>query len=324
VKQQDNGESRMSDDAGTLRILFKGSVPDGLDEIRGEFWDLGRMNPGDPRLAGYDLPATFHIDPDGPWPHPGQITAIVASAVEPASPPPAPSIRSMVLFPWRYVGQNITVTGQFGGRNLLGELPDAPAKSRYDFVLRSADAALWVTNMRPRGKDFELSLDTRIDTGRWVEVSGTLQQGRGLLWLDATAGGLKLAKAPIETPIESPIRVPVVPPPEVLFSAPAEDETDVALSASVRIQFSRDIDPTTIKGHVHVKYDEAETAVRGEPVTPTVEFTTQYTPGNRMLGIRFSNELERFRKIQVELDEGILGTDKQPLKPWTLTFQTGP
>ena len=35
--------------------------------------------------------------------------------------------------------------GQFAGRNLLGDLPDAPAQSQWDFVLRSADAAIWVT-----------------------------------------------------------------------------------------------------------------------------------------------------------------------------------
>jgi len=43
-----------------------------------------------------------------------------------------------------------------------------------------------VTNLRPRGKDFELALDARIDTGRWLEVQGTLQQGRGLQWLNAS------------------------------------------------------------------------------------------------------------------------------------------
>ena len=48
------------------------------------------------------------------------------------------------------------MVGQFGGRNLLGDLPDSPGQSRWDFVLRSADAAIWVTNLRPRGKDFEL------------------------------------------------------------------------------------------------------------------------------------------------------------------------
>lgn len=324
VKQQDNGEILLTDDAGSVRVVSKGSVPDGLDEVRGEFWDLGRLNADDPRLAGYDIRATFRVDPDGVWPRPGEVLALIATAVAPADPPPAPSIRAVVLSPSRYVGQTITLTGQFGARNLLGELPDAPARSRYDFVLRSADAALWVTNIQPRGRDFELALDTRIDTGRWVEVSGTVQQGRGLLWLDATPNSLKLAKAPDETPLEAPIRVPAAPAPEVLFSAPAADETDVPLSTTVRIQFSRDIDAATIKGHVQVKYDPTETALKGEPVVPTADFTTTYTAGTRMLQIRFAGDLERFSTIRVVLDEGILGTDKQALKPWTLTFQTGP
>ena len=71
----------------------------------------------------------------------------------------------------------MSVTGQFAGRNLLGDLPDAPAISRYDFVVRSADAAIWVTNLRPRGKDFELALDARIDTGRWVQLRACCSRG---------------------------------------------------------------------------------------------------------------------------------------------------
>ena len=98
----------------------------------------------------------------------------------------------------------MSITGPFSGRNLLGEMPDAPGKSRYDFVLRSTDAALWITNMRPKvkdaaGKDMELGLDARIDTGRWLTVRGTMQQSRGLLLLDAEAGSLSLAKPPTET-----------------------------------------------------------------------------------------------------------------------------
>ena len=324
MKLQDNGELRMTSDAASMRVIFRGSAPDGVDEVRGEFWDIGRLSAGDPRLAGYDLKALFKIDPEGAWPRPGQITTIVATAITPAVPASAPSIRNIVLYPSRYVDQKVTVTGQFGGRNLLGDLPDAPAQSRYDFVLRSADAAIWVTNIRPRGKDFELALDARIDTGRWLEVSGTLQQGRGLQWLDATAGSLKLTPAPKETTEDVPIRVPAAPPPEVVFSAPTGDETDVQLSTSVRIQFSRDIDPSTFKGRIAVKYSEAETRERGEIAAPPVEFTTQYLPGTRVLELKFANPLERFRIVTVDLQEGILGTDKQALKPWTLTFQTGP
>jgi hypothetical protein len=324
VSLLDSGDLMMTDDAGTVRVVFKGSAPEGLDEIRGEFWDIGRMHADDPRLAGYDLQRTFHVDPSGAWPRPGQVTAIVASAITAASPVSTPTIRAMVLYPDRYLDQKVTVTGQFAGRNLLGDLPDAPGKSRYDFVLRSADAAIWVINIRPKGKDFELALDARIDTGRWIEVSGALQQGRGLQWIDAVAGSLKLAKAPEDTAVqEAPIRVPAAPPPEVIFSAPTQDETDVQLSGNIRIQFSRDVNPATIKDHVRVTYDEAEIKARGGPEPPIAEFTTQYLPANRVLEIRFSKPLERLLTVHVELVEGILGTDKQPLIPWKLDFMTG-
>ena len=320
----DNGDLRLADESGAMHVVFRGATPDGPAEVRGEFWDVGRMNADDPRLAGYDLARTFHIDPEGSWPRPGAVTAIVASAVAETTPAGSATIRGIVLNPARFLDQKVTVTGQFAGRNLLGDLPDAPAKSRYDFVVRSADAAVWVTNLRPRGKDFELALDARIDTGRWVEVSGVLQQGRGMQWLDATGTTIALSKPPAETTAqEAPIRVPAAPAPEVVFSTPTSDETDVSPITSIRIQFSRDIAAPTLKGHVIVKYDDDETRLRGEPDTPTTEFTTQYLPGNRVLEIRFTRPLERTRKVYVELGDGILGMDQQPLVAWRLTFTTG-
>jgi hypothetical protein len=144
------------------------------------------------------------------------------------------------------------------------------------------------------------------------------------MWIDAEAGSLKLARPPQETTTtEEPIRVPMGPPPEVIFSTPTDDETDVSQGAHVRIQFSRDIDPASIKGHVRVRYLESQTVERGEPTTPAVEFTTQYNGANRVMEVRFAKPLERFRTVKVELVEGILGTDGQPLKPWTLTFSLG-
>jgi hypothetical protein len=229
----------------------------------------------------------------------------------------------------RYLDQKVAITGQFSGRNLLGDLPDAPAKSRYDFVLRSADAAIWVSNMRPKvkdanGRDIELGLDARIDTSRWLTVRGTVQQVRGLLVLDAEPGSLSLTKPPTETTTEDePIRVPAGPPPEVIFSAPTQEETDVLMATTVRIQFSRDIDPPTLKGRIRARYLESQSVERGEPTTPPVEFTLQYAGANRVLELRFAKPLERFRTIKIDLLDGILGTDQQPLKPWTLTFSLG-
>ena len=72
-----------------------------------------------------------------------------------------------------------------------------------------------------------------------------------------------------------------------------------------------------------MRYLEAQTAERGEPTTPTAEFTTQYTGASRVLELKFTKPLERFRTIHIELGEGILGTDKQPLKPWVLSFDLG-
>jgi hypothetical protein len=328
VALDSSGQLRVSDDDGSVHLVFKGNAPDGLDEVRGEFWDLGRMKADDNRLSTYDLRTTFKMDLEGAWPRPGEVTAIIATAVAPAALPPAPTIRAIVLNPTRYLDQKVTITGQYSGRNLLGDLPDAPAKSRYDFVLRSADAALWVANMRPKmkdasGKDMELALDARIDTSRWLNVRGTVRQVRGLLLLDADAGSLTLARPPTETPDEQPIVVPAGPPPEVIFSAPTQDETDVSTGTTVRIQLSRDIDPATLKGKIRVRYLEAQSVERGEPVTPAAEFTSQYNGANRVVELRFAKPLERFRTIKVDLLEGILGTDGQPLKPWTLTFSVG-
>jgi hypothetical protein len=315
LKLLDTGELRLTTDGVSVRVVYQGSAPDGLAEVRGEFWDLGKFNADDPRLVSYDLRRTFGIDPEAAWPRAGQVTALIASTVTAATAPSAPTIRNIVLHPSRYLDQKVTVVGQFGGRNLLGDLPDAPAQSRWDFVLRSADAAIWVTNLRPRGKDFELALDARIDTGRWLEVSGTLQQGRGLQWLNGEEGSIKITQAPREVTEQPVIRVPAAPPPEVVFSAPTTDETDVLPTSTVRIQFSRDMDPSTFRNHIRVHYANAPAA--------DIAFTTNYMPGTRVLEIKFAAPLGRFNRVQVELQDGIIGTDKQPLAPWTLTFQTG-
>ena len=348
VAQQQNGEFHVSDGTRSLRVIPEESPPDGLNEVRGLFWDIGRLKADDPRLAGYDLRKTFGIDPDGAWPRPGDVMAIIASAIAPAPPPaaipgtpgtakspefPPVPIRSIVLDASRYLDQRVTITGQFYGRNLTGDLPDAPGQTSYDFVLRSADASIWVTNLRPRGRDeqgrnFELGLDKRLDTGKWLQISGTLRQGRGLLWIEGYAGSLAVAKAPIETIVkeEAPVRVPAAPPPEVIFSAPTEEEIDVSTTTNVRIQFSRDINPATFKGLIRATYPDPPGVQPGPPGSVVIQpgdFTFEYRSLNRVLELKFVKPLERFRTLKLELLEGILGTDQQPLKPFTLTFLLG-
>jgi hypothetical protein len=114
--------------------------------------------------------------------------------------------------------------------------------------------------------------------------------------------------------------LPPGPPPEVRFSLPSEGETDVSPATTVRIQTTRDLDEATLAGRVRVSYVEPPSAAA--PTVP-IQHTETWDPGNRVLTIKLSAPLERFRTIRVELLEGIKGTDGQPLKPWALTFTTG-
>ena len=41
-----------------------------------------------------------------------------------------PTIRAIALEPWKFEGQSVSVIGQFGGRNLFGDVPAAPAKGQ--------------------------------------------------------------------------------------------------------------------------------------------------------------------------------------------------
>ena len=64
---------RVADDNGSIRVLSKGTtVPDGLDEVRGEFWDIGRMKPDDPQLSGFDLSARSTSTRPAPGPGPAR------------------------------------------------------------------------------------------------------------------------------------------------------------------------------------------------------------------------------------------------------------
>jgi hypothetical protein len=118
------------------------------------------------------------------------------------------------------------------------------------------------------------------------------------------------------------VRVPAGPPAEVIFSAPTEDETDVSTATTVRIQISRDLDPATLKGRIRVTYADSPPGANAA-AGPAVAFTTQYAAFNRVLELKFTRPLEQFRTVKVELLEGVMGTDQQPMKPWSLTFHIG-
>ncbi len=293
----------------------------GSAEILGTFWDVGRLEPEDPRISTA-LRDLVRRQTTKDWPGRGEILVLLVEDTEAAQPFPAPSVRALALDPERYVDQRVTVSGRFRARNLYGDLPDSPGKGRWDFVIQSADTAIWVTGVRPRGKGFDFNVNERVDTGRWLEVSGLVRYARGLVWVEAT--DVRAAPPQDEAPEEAPPARPTEgPPPEVVFSTPTQDESDVPQQTTVRIQFSRDMNAETFKGRVRVGYAAQQFADRGELTVPAIGFTYRYSEGNRVLELQFTQPLERFRAVKVELLDGIAARDGAPLKPWMLTFETG-
>jgi hypothetical protein len=323
LTETDTSPSLVSGDS-TIRILTRESVPPaGSYDVRGEVLDVGRLSPDDPRLSGIDL-RPFGVDTTERWPRQGDVLLLRVTSFEKAEPLRAPSIRALALDPWRYEDQRVTVRGQFRGRNLYGDLPQAPAaaaESKGEFVMRSADAAIWILGKRPKGHGFALDPESRIDTKRWLEVSGVVHQTRGLVWV--AADDISEVPPEKEQAVAEVAPPPTLIPPEVRFSVPVDGETDVPLSTHVRIQFSRDIDPSSFKGRVRISYLGSESVQRGEPQAPPIQGEPRYDPGSRVLDIGFTTPLQRFRTMKVELLEGIVGTDGAPLQPWTLTFSLG-
>lgn len=308
---------------GSRRVLVTG-LPDqrpdegGRLQVTGLFWDVGRLQPDDPHLSGVDVGALSRALFGREWPGQGELLAIKVDTVAPPDSPPEPTLRALALDPVRYEGKRVTLVGRFRGANLYGDLPAAPGKGRWDFVLQAADAAVWVTGLRPRGRGFDLSPQARVDTGRWLRVSGIVRHADGLVWLEGQTVELADAPPAAESPTPAPPPAPAqAPPPTVIFSAPVQDDTDVPPTTDVRIQFSRDMNPASFEGRVHVRY-----AGSSEDVGPPA-FTVAYRPGPRVLEIRFAAPLDRFRTVRVELGEGIVSSDGLPLAPWTLTFTVG-
>lgn len=314
-----------------IRVVGRDTLREGRDvEIRGQLVDVGRMKDDDPRIQMLGLQPLVEALYKDRWPKPGEALLLQATSAEPASPPPAPSVRSLALDPRRYEGQRVTLVGQFRGRNLFGDLPDAPAaggrrRNASGFILRSADAALWVVGLKPKGKGFDLNVDARVDTGRWLAVSGVVRHGHGLVWIEGQQ--IDLAKPPTDETLGSEVAAivpaPPAPPIEVVFSSPVQDDSDVPRERPVRIQFSRNIDAASLVDRVRVTYLAEQSRERGEPQPPAIEVSTAYDTGTRALILTPARVFERFRTVRVELLEGIVGTDGGTLKPFTLVFATG-
>ena len=296
-----------SEDGNILTVLEKDvRTTSGPVEVRGQLIDIGRLEPGDPRVPDSEMRDTTR------WPRPGEELFVRVTSVSAAQAVSNVSIRALALEPWKYAGQKVSVTGNFRGRNLFGDLPGTPGKSRYDFVIRGAEGAAWVAGLQPKGKGFDLDIDRRVDTDKWLEVTGVVVYERGLVRIDAS--GLATASAPqLLLQVDEPAApAPTLPPLEVVFSSPTPGEIEVDPATTVRIQFSRGLDPKSIGGAVRVSYPEAE----GAKPPP---FQTTYDPATRSLTLKFAAPLQS-GIVRIDMLETLKAFDGAAGKPSTLSF----
>jgi hypothetical protein len=291
-------------------------------ELRGEFWDLGRLTEGDSRFTAYDFKPLLEAATQGRWPGRDQIFVVIGATMVESTLPNSPTLRAVVLAPERYENRSVSVSGRFRGRNLHADIAaPIPTPTKWDFVVQSADASIWITGLQPKGSKFDLDANARRDTGRWLQIGGMVRRQGPRVWIEAREIALSSGSEDTTTDVEVPA-TPPEPPPSVVFSAPVPDENDVELQPIVRIQFSRDMDARSFKDRVRVSYVPRAGAAQGPPAAPPT-MSVAYNVGNRGLELKFGKPLERFQTVRVELLDGIKAIDGTPLPPWTLTFTTG-
>ena len=301
-------------DTGEIRIQLGDSVrtTGGPVEVRAQLVDVGRLETDDPR-------AGENRDKDR-WPRPGEELYLQVTNVTDAQTTTTATVRAIALEPWKYAGKQVTVIGNFRGRNLFGDQPGAPGLGRYDFVLRGTEGALWVTGQQPKGRGFDLDVNRRIDTDRWLEVTGTVSYERGLVMITATRLGITKPLSVVSVAEE---KLPAPPPPavEVVFTSPSDGETDVSPASSVRIQFSRGLNANLIKTGFKVTYQGAPANAEGAAAGPS--FQAIYDAANRAVELKFGPPLEPFRTVTVETLDTLKGFDGGEVSRWTMTFSVG-
>ncbi len=291
-----------------------GRVPTRPVELRGRLLDIGRFASDDSRLGPLDLLRVVKAAaPDDRWPAREQLFVLTGATWTETEEQPIPTMRNIALRPEAFDGKTVVLRGRFRGRNLLGDLPAWPRQSEWDFVLQTADAAVWVVGKRPRGDGFDLTTTSRAHTGRWLEVTGRVEIVDDLPLIVADQLRTAEPQDEVEEPDVAP--PPPLPAPDVVFTAPAQDETGISPDAVIQVQFSRPLLPESLKENIRVRYAEGV----GDSLP---EWTVTYRPGPVAAEIRFATPLASGVGVIVELTDGIQATDGMGLVPMTLRFTT--
>ena len=222
-------------------------------------------------------------------------------------------LRELVKGPENYTDRQIAVLGKFRGNNLYGDLSIRDKRTPRDFVIKTADAAIWVTGRRPRGKGFKLDAKKRRDTGKWLTVIGTTwrYEPTGTYYLRAAK--VEIAEKPDDKDL-TPVKVvhekklKLGPPPEVTFSLPLDGERDIPLESEFHVQFSNDMKRESFNRNVDLLYFDDDGL--GNPFP---ELEVSYDDSNRTLTVLPNKPLEPGKDIRLILYDAIEDDDGQKI-----------
>jgi len=222
-------------------------------------------------------------------------------------------LRDLVKDPANYVGKQIVVYGKFRGNNLYGDLSIKDKRTPRDFIIKLADAAIWVTGRRPRGDGFRLDPKKRRDTGKWLNVIGTAWQHEGSGTYYLRAEKIELADKPEDKDLEpakvvKPEEEKLGPPPEVTFSLPLPGERDIPLDSEFHIQFSNPMKAETFNRNVDLLYADDDGI--GNPFP---ELEVSYDRDSRTLTVKPNKQLEASKEIELILYDAIEDEDGQKI-----------
>ncbi len=231
-------------------------------------------------------------------------------------------LRELVKDPAPHFGKQVVVLGKFRGSNLYGDLSIKDKRTPRDFVIKVADAAIWVTGRRPRGKGFRLDPAKRRDTGEWLRVVGEPFEESGKVYLRAVK--IEIAEEPDDPDLE-PVRVArteekdLGPPPEVTFTLPIPGEKDIPLTSEFRVQFSKDMKEESFHRNVDLLYADDDGI--GNPF-PDLQVT--YDGPSRTLTVRPGKELAPGKEIRLILYDAISDAEGQKLSAPEESSETEP
>jgi hypothetical protein len=219
-------------------------------------------------------------------------------------------LRELVKDPTPHLGKQVVVLGKFRGSNLYGDLSIRDKRTPRDFVIKVADAAIWVTGRRPRGEGFRLDPSKRRDTGEWLRVIGEPFEDAGKYYFRAVK--IEIAEEPDDPDLE-PVRVgraeeELGPPPEVTFTLPIAGERDIPLASEFRVQFSKDMKEDSFHRNVDLLYGDDDGI--GNPF-PDLQVT--YDGPSRTLTVSPGKELEPGKEIRLILYDAISDLEGQKL-----------